>query len=96
MLVESLAQERAGPYADFTLNEDERYAFQLAALLHDCGKVTSPEHIVDKATKLEVIHNRIHEVRMRFEVLWRDAELDLCVPCIPACRLTRRSTCVPA
>lgn len=76
-LVESLAQERTGPYADFTLNEDERYAFQLAALLHDCGKVTSPEHIVDKATKLEVIHNRIHEVRMRFEVLWRDAELDL-------------------
>ncbi|WP_428214359.1 HD domain-containing protein, partial [Enterococcus casseliflavus] len=64
-------------YAGFTLNEDQRYAFQLAALLHDCGKVTSPEHIVDKATKLEVIHNRIHEVRMRFEVLWRDAELDL-------------------
>ncbi|HZG18511.1 MAG TPA: HD domain-containing phosphohydrolase [Herbaspirillum sp.] len=77
MLVESLAQEREGRYADFRLNEDERYAFQLAALLHDCGKVTSPEHIVDKATKLEVIHNRIHEVRMRFEVLWRDAELEL-------------------
>nr|WP_198983888.1 HD domain-containing phosphohydrolase [Herbaspirillum sp. ASV7] len=77
MLVERLAEEREGPYASFRLNEDERYAFQLAALLHDCGKVTSPEHIVDKATKLEVIHNRIHEVRMRFEVLWRDAELEL-------------------
>ncbi|WP_083657715.1 HD domain-containing phosphohydrolase [Herbaspirillum camelliae] len=77
MLVERLAQEREGPYAGFSLTEDERYAFRLAALLHDCGKVTSPEHIVDKATKLEVIHNRIHEVRMRFEVLWRDAELAL-------------------
>ncbi|MGL5182155.1 HD domain-containing phosphohydrolase [Herbaspirillum huttiense] len=76
-LVDRLAQESEGRYAGFTLNEDQRYAFQLAALLHDCGKVTSPEHIVDKATKLEVIHNRIHEVRMRFEVLWRDAELDL-------------------
>jgi HD-GYP domain-containing protein (c-di-GMP phosphodiesterase class II) len=77
MLAESLVAERDGPYASFSMNEDERYAFQLAALLHDCGKVTSPEHIVDKATKLEVIYNRIHEVRMRFEVLWRDAELEL-------------------
>ena len=64
-----------GPYADFQMSENERYAFRLGAWLHDCGKVTSPEHIVDKATKLEAIRNRIHEVRLRFEILWRDAEL---------------------
>ena len=46
-----------------------------AAWLHDCGKVTTPEYVVDKATKLETIYNRIHEVRMRFEVLLRDAEI---------------------
>jgi hypothetical protein len=45
----------------------------VAAWLHDCGKVTTPEYVVDKATKLETIHDRIHEVRMRFEVLKRDA-----------------------
>ncbi|WP_198314563.1 HD domain-containing phosphohydrolase [Chitinibacter sp. GC72] len=76
MLADKLTHENTGNYAAFSLNEEERYAFYLAAWLHDCGKVTSPEHIVDKATKLEVIYNRIHEVRMRFEVLWRDAELD--------------------
>lgn len=81
MLADSLVAEQEGPYASFGMNEEERYAFHLAALLHDCGKVTSPEHIVDKATKLEVIHNRIHEVRMRFEVLWRDAELELLRQC---------------
>ncbi len=43
--------------------------------LHDCGKVTTPEYVVDKATKLETIYDRIHEVRMRFEVLKRDAEI---------------------
>ena len=43
--------------------------------MHDCGKITSPEYVVDKATKLETIYNRIHEVRTRFEVLWRDAEI---------------------
>lgn len=75
MLADQIAAETGGPYADFSLSEDERYEFRLAAWLHDCGKVTSPEHIIDKATKLEVIHNRIHEIRMRFEVLWRDAEI---------------------
>lgn len=74
-LADQMASDTQGPYADFQWNADERYAFYLGAWLHDCGKVTSPEHIVDKATKLEVIYNRIHEIRMRFEVLWRDADI---------------------
>lgn len=74
-LIDRLQAETEGPYAGFKLSESERYAFRLAAWLHDAGKVTSPEHIVDKASKLELIHNRIHEVRTRFEVLWRDAEI---------------------
>ncbi|MDN3680628.1 HD domain-containing phosphohydrolase [Vibrio tapetis subsp. quintayensis] len=56
-------------------NSDEKREFRIAAWLHDCGKITTPEHIVDKGTKLEVNYNRIHEVRTRFEVLWRDAEI---------------------
>ena len=76
MLVDRMRQDTEGPYAGFAMSEDERYEFHLGAWLHDCGKVTSPEHIIDKATKLETIYNRIHEVRMRFEVLWRDAEID--------------------
>lgn len=74
-LLDRLCAEREGRYASFSLSDTERYAFRLGAWLHDCGKVTSPEHIVDKATKLELIHNRIHEIRTRFELLWRDAEL---------------------
>jgi HD-GYP domain-containing protein (c-di-GMP phosphodiesterase class II) len=75
MVVDAMVADTTGPYADFTLTEDQRYEFHLAAWLHDCGKVTSPEHIIDKSTKLEAIYNRIHEVRMRFEVLWRDAQI---------------------
>lgn len=75
MLIDALREQRDGPYAAFDMNESERYAFRLAAWLHDCGKITSPEHIIDKATKLETIYNRIHEIRMRFEVLWRDARI---------------------
>jgi len=75
MLLDKAVQADSGPYADFTMSDAERYEFHVAAWLHDCGKVTSPEYVVDKATKLETLYNRIHEVRMRFEVLWRDAEL---------------------
>jgi len=73
------AAERAtdGPFKDFRFqSEDEMTEFRIAAWLHDCGKITTPEHIVDKASKLETIYNRIHEIRMRFEVLWRDAQID--------------------
>ena len=74
-IVDRLEAEASGPYAEFRLDPTEREAFRLGAWLHDCGKVTSPEHIIDKATKLEAVHNRIHEIRTRFEVLHRDATI---------------------
>ena len=73
MLVKAACDQTTGPFADFQLNEDEWYELQIASDLHDCGKVTTPEYVVDKATKLETIYNRIHEIRMRFEVVKRDA-----------------------
>ncbi|SEH36092.1 HD domain-containing phosphohydrolase [Magnetospirillum fulvum] len=73
MLARAACDATEGPFADFSLTEDEWYELEIAAGLHDCGKVTTPEYIVDKATKLETIYNRIHEVRMRFEVAKRDA-----------------------
>jgi len=62
-----------GPFADFGMNADQWHEFHIGSWLHDCGKVTTPEYVVDKATKLETIYNRVHEIRMRFEVLRRDA-----------------------
>lgn len=73
MLAQAACEAKDGPFADFSLTEDEWYELEIAAGLHDCGKVTTPEYIVDKATKLETIYNRIHEVRMRFEVAKREA-----------------------
>lgn len=75
MLIDRLNAETHGPYADFQMSDIKRYEFRLGAWLHDCGKVTSPEHIIDKATKLETIYNRIHEIRTRFEIVWRDAQI---------------------
>ncbi|MBF0160733.1 MAG: GAF domain-containing protein [Magnetococcales bacterium] len=74
-LSEAAEASAEGLFAGFQMSEDDRYALHLASWLHDCGKVATPEYIVDKATKLETIYNRIHEIRMRFEVLHRDAEI---------------------
>ncbi|NQV46529.1 MAG: GAF domain-containing protein, partial [Rhodospirillaceae bacterium] len=75
MLSQAACDSKEGLYADFDLTDDQRYEMEIAALLHDCGKVTTPEYVVDKATKMETIYDRIHEIRTRFEVLKRDAEI---------------------
>jgi len=76
LLLQKVIDSHDGEYAGFSMSDAERYEFQIAAWLHDCGKITSPEYVVDKATKLETLYNRLHEVRTRFEVIWRDIELD--------------------
>jgi HD-GYP domain-containing protein (c-di-GMP phosphodiesterase class II) len=64
-----------GPFADFRLTETQWEELHLATWLHDCGKILTPEYVVDKATKLETIYDRLHEIRMRFEVVKREAEV---------------------
>jgi len=76
MLAKAACESQEGKYKDFELNEKQWEELSIAGWLHDCGKVTTPEYVVDKATKLETIYDRIHEVRMRFEVLKRDAEIE--------------------
>ena len=75
LLAEAVDAETEGALASFHLSERERYALKIASLLHDCGKVTTPVHVVDKATKLQTIFDRIALIDTRFEVIRRDAEI---------------------
>ena len=75
MLAEAVDATREGPLAAFKMSDRDRYELKMAGLLHDCGKITTPVHVVDKATKLQAIYDRIGLVDTRFEVLKRDAEL---------------------
>jgi len=77
MLAEAVNETKEGALRDFDMSDKDRYELKIAGLLHDCGKVTTPVHVVDKATKLESIYDRIHLVDTRFEVLRRDAEIEL-------------------
>jgi len=69
-------------FASFNLTEDQWYELHLAGWLHDCGKITTPEYVVDKAVKLETINNRIHEIRNRFEIMIREAEIGYLKECM--------------
>jgi len=75
MLAEAVNETGTGPLSEFHMTDKDRYELKIAGLLHDCGKVTTPVHVVDKATKLETIYDRINLVDTRFEVLRRDAEI---------------------
>src|SRR5882724_2575187 len=75
MLAEAVNETDEGPLAGFTMTEKDRYELKIAGLLHDCGKVTTPVHVVDKATKLQTIFDRITLIDTRFEILKRDAEI---------------------
>ncbi len=75
MLAEAVHVTETGPLKNFQISDKDRYELETAAWLHDCGKVVTPEYVMDKATKLETIFDRIHILETRIEVLMRDAEI---------------------
>lgn len=75
MLAEAVNATRVGPLASFVMDDRDRYELKIAGLLHDCGKVTTPVHVVDKATKLQTIFDRIELINTRFELIKRDEEI---------------------
>jgi len=77
MLADAVNNCKTGPLRGFSMSERDRYELKIAGLLHDCGKVTTPVHVVDKATKLQTIYDRIDLIDTRFEVVRRDAQFAL-------------------
>jgi response regulator RpfG family c-di-GMP phosphodiesterase len=90
MFAEAVNETEQGPLSDFHMSDKDRYELKIAGLLHDCGKVTTPVHVVDKATKLEAIYDRIHLLDTRFEILKRDAEIAMLKDGSPEARAAYR------
>lgn len=76
MLADAVNKADKGPLKDFSMTDDEKYELEVAAWLHDCGKITTPEYVVDKGTKLETIFDRVNLIDTRFEILKRDAVIE--------------------
>ena len=75
MIAEATHRENEGPMSDFKLEDKDRYELKIAGMLHDCGKITTPVHVVDKGKKLETIYDKIGLIETRFESLLRDSTI---------------------
>lgn len=75
LIAEAIHEASEGPLADFRMTDKDRYELKIAGMLHDCGKVTTPVHVVDKATKLQTLFDRIELIDTRFELVRRDARI---------------------
>ncbi|MDB5992334.1 MAG: phosphohydrolase [Herbaspirillum sp.] len=77
LLAKAAHETKQGPLASFSMTDKDRRELWTAGLLHDCGKIATPVHIVEKSTKLEAIYDRVHTVDTRIEIMKRDAEIKL-------------------
>ncbi len=77
MLANAVTCTTEGPLSEFTMTDKDRHELKIAGLLHDCGKITTPVHVVDKSTKLHTLFDRIELLDTRFEILKRDAEITM-------------------
>jgi HD-GYP domain-containing protein (c-di-GMP phosphodiesterase class II) len=93
MLGQAAIDTKTGPLKDFTLNEKEFYELKIAGWLHDCGKVTTPESVMDKATKLSTIFDRIHLIDHRFELIKKQAECEMLKAQVLALQNGRQDDC---
>lgn len=75
-LADAAHNTQDGALKEFAMTNDDRYELEVAAWLHDCGKLTTPEYVMDKSTKLEKIFDRIEIVNMRLEVMIQEAEVE--------------------
>ena len=76
MLAEAAHNTQEGALQDFSMTEEDRYELEVAAWLHDCGKLTTPESVMDKSTKLEKVIDRVEMIDLRLAIMKREAEID--------------------
>ncbi|XQF90969.1 HD domain-containing protein [Pseudoalteromonas espejiana] len=89
MLADAVHNTDKGPLASFVMTDSDRHELDIAGWLHDCGKIATPDHIMEKSTKLETIFDRIEYIDAKFEIIKRDLEIDYQKQIISAMKLNR-------
>lgn len=89
MLADAVHNTDKGPLASFVMSDSDRHELDIAGWLHDCGKIATPDHIMEKSTKLETIFDRIEYIDAKFEIIKRDLEIDYQKQIISAMKLNR-------
>lgn len=69
LIAEAINKADEGPLKNVRFNEFEMEELRIAAWMHDVGKITTPEHFMDKSTRLEMIVDRMELVETRFHLI---------------------------
>lgn len=69
LIAEKINETKSPPFKDIAFNDNEMEEIRIAAWMHDVGKITTPEYVVDKSTKLQTIFDRINLVETRFNLI---------------------------
>ncbi|MES9964642.1 MAG: HD domain-containing phosphohydrolase [Candidatus Sedimenticola sp. 20ELBAFRAG] len=76
LLLAEAAHKSGDSETHFPMEDADRYELQIAGRLHDCGKITTPDHLLDKSTKLETRFDRIKVIELRADIIKRDMQID--------------------
>jgi HD-GYP domain-containing protein (c-di-GMP phosphodiesterase class II) len=76
MIAKEINDTDQAPFQGICFSDDEMEELRLAAWMHDVGKITTPEVIVDKATKLQAFFDRIEFIETRFDLIAAAIEND--------------------
>jgi len=76
LIANKINDDKTGVFKNIHFTNDELKQIDISAWMHDIGKITTPEYVVDKATKLETIYDRINEVITKAEIIKRDIEIE--------------------
>ena len=73
-LLTQAVHDDTATYPNKRYNEEQAKAIKLAALMHDIGKLATPETVMDKATKLDGHFDRIELVEVRAQHIRAEME----------------------
>jgi len=75
LMIANKVNEDTQEFKEKHYSKEELQEINFSALMHDIGKLATPEQVVDKATKLETIYDRIHTIKSRIELMKKEYEI---------------------
>ncbi len=62
-------------FKNVSFGENELKQIKLSALVHDIGKLSIPEYILDKSKKLEGIYDGIEKIKYKIEIIKKELQI---------------------
>ena len=75
MMIAKKLNQDGKTFKAISLSPNQMDELRIAALMHDTGKITTPDHIINKSTRLETVLDRIELIETRWELFKTNQKL---------------------